>query len=91
MTTIEWFGEIISKANKSNSNIKIWKVNCLNSKRAIETQVKIRYQENEIDYLIILKETKNTYYFITAYPVFEHRQKTELDKEYRAKSSTIIK
>lgn len=91
MATIEWFGEIISKANKSDSNVKIWKVNCLNSKRVIETQVKIRYQESEIDYLIILKETENTHYFITAYPVFEHRQKIELDKEYRAKSSIIIK
>lgn len=91
MATIEWFGKIISEANNSNTNIKIWKTDCLNSKRVIETQVKIRYQKNEIDYLIILKETETTYYFITAYPVFEHRQKLALDKEYRSKNSTIIK
>ena len=91
MSTIEWFGNVISEANKDNSNAKIWKINCLNSKRVIETQVKIRYQEDKIDYLIILKETENTYYFITAYPVFEHKQKIELDKEYKSKNSIIIK
>jgi len=57
MATIEWFEKIISGANNDNSKVKIWKVNCLSSKRTIETQIKIRYQENEIDYLIILKET----------------------------------
>lgn len=91
MATIEWFSEIITKANSNNSNAKVWKVNCLNSRRVMETQVKIRYQEKEIDYLIILRETEKTHYFISAYPVFEHKQKIELDKEYSAKSSIIIK
>lgn len=91
MATIEWFGEIISKANTENSNVKIWKVEHLNSKRNIENQIKIRYQKNEIDYVIILKETDNTYYFISAYPVFEYKQRNALDKEYKSKNSVKIK
>lgn len=91
MATIEWFGEIITKVNSNNPNVKVWKINCINSRRVIEKKIKIRYQEKEIDYLIILKETEKTYFFITAYPVFEYRQKVELDKEYGAKSSIIIR
>jgi hypothetical protein len=91
MATIEWFSEIIEKTNNNDSNIKVWKTIALSSKREIETNIKIRYQYEKIDYLIILKETENTYYFITAYPVFEYKQKKALDKEYSSKNSEIIK
>ena len=44
-----------------------------------------------VDYLIILKETDKCYFFITAFPVSEHREKSILDQEYSAKSSEKIK
>lgn len=91
MATIEWFAEVINKANRNDSSIKIWKTIDLNNKRVLETNVKIRYQEDKIDYLIILKETENTYYFVTAYPVFEHKQKKTLDREYNSKKSETKK
>lgn len=91
MATIEWFSEVIKKTNNNDSNIKVWKTTVLSSKREIEKNIKIRYQYEKIDYLIILKETENTYYFITAYPVFEYKQKKALDKEYSSKNSEIIK
>lgn len=91
MATIEWFSEVIEKTNNKDSNIKVWKTTDLSSKREIETNIKIRYQYEKIDYLIMLKETENTYYFITAYPVFEYKQKKALDKEYNSKNSKKIK
>lgn len=91
MSTIEWFRIIIEKINNNEPNIKAWQVNTINSKRTIEKQLKIRFQENEIDYLIILKDVEDKYYFITSYPVFEYKQKKELDKEYKSKDSIKIK
>ena len=91
MSTIEWFRIIIEKINNNEPNVKAWQVNTLNSKRTIEKQLKIRFQEKEIDYLIILKDVGDKYYFITSYPVFEHKQKKELDKEYKSKDSLKIK
>ena len=91
MSTIEWFRIIIEKINNNEPNVKAWQVNTLNSKRTIEKQLKIRFQEKEIDYLIILKDVGDKYYFITSYPVFEHKQKKELDKEYKSKDSIKIK
>lgn len=93
MSTIEMFKIVIDKANNygNEDNIKIWKVVDYTSRRTPETNLKIRFQQGMVDYLIILKETDKCYFFITAFSVFEHREKSILDQEYSAKSSEKIK
>ena len=72
------------------NGIQIWKVEDYSSRRTKEIHLKIRYQKENIDYLIILNEKSEEYFFITAYPIFEQREKNDLDKEYNDKSSIKI-
>lgn len=90
MSSIALFHQVIAKANTMDSAIKIWKVENYTSRRIKEINLKIRYQKNEFDYLIILNEKEKEYFFITAYPVFEHREKNDLTKEYTSKNAIKI-
>lgn len=69
----------------------VWKTEDYSTKRQRNELIKIRFQENEVDYLIILKENGDIYYFVTAYLVFEQREKNDLDKEYNSRDSKKIK
>lgn len=91
MSSIDFFRMVIDKANNKEDGIRIWKVEEYSSRRTKEINLKIRYKNDNIDYLIILNEKEKEYFFITAYPVFEQREKNDLDKEYNAKSSLKIK
>lgn len=93
MSTIEMFKIVIDKANdyENEDKIKIRKVVDYISRRTPETNLKIRFQQGMVDYLIILKETDKCYFLITAYPVFEHKEKNNLEEEYNSKSCVKIK
>lgn len=91
MSSIEMFRSIIDKADILDGDVKIWQVENFSSRRQKEINLKIRYKKDEIDYLIILNEKQEEYFFITAYPVFEQREKSDLDKEYNSKNSKKIK
>lgn len=90
MSSIDLFHEVISKANNMDDNIKIWKMEDY-SQRTKAIILKMRYTEGKIDYLIILNEKEKEYFFVTAYPIFEQREKIDLDKEYQAKNTIKIK
>lgn len=91
MSSLELFRIVIDKANNMDEGIKIWKVEEYSSRRTKEINLKIRYQKGEFDYLIILNEKQEEFFFITAYPVFEHREKNDLNKDYNSKNSIKIK
>jgi hypothetical protein len=91
MSSIDIFHQVIDKANNMEDDIQIWKVENYSARRTKEINLKIRYQKGNIDYLIILNEKGEEYFFITAYPVFEHREKNDLTKEYNSKNSIKIK
>lgn len=91
MKSVKFFKITIERANELGLNVKIWKLEKCSNRRQKENILKIRFQENEIDYLIILKEKENIYYFITAYLVFEQREKNDLDKEYNSRDLKKIK
>lgn len=91
MSSIDIFHQVINKANAMEDDIQIWKVENYSSRRTKEINLKIRYQKDNIDYLIILNEKSEEYFFITAYPIFEQREKNDLNKEYNSKSSIKIK
>ena len=91
MSSIDLFRSVIDKANTMEEGIRIWQVEEYSSRRTKEINLKIRYKKDDIDYLIILNEKENEYFFITAYPVFEQREKNDLDKDYNSKNSIIIK
>lgn len=90
MSSIDVFKQVIDKANAMKDGLQIWKVEDYSSRRTKEINLKIRYQKDDIDYLIILNEKSEEYFFITAYPIFEQREKNDLNKEYNSKSSTKI-
>ena len=87
MSSIDIFRDVIDKANTMDDGVNIWKVENYSPRRTKEINLKIRYRNDDIDYLIILNEKKDEYFFITAYPVFEQREKNDLDKDYNSKSS----
>jgi len=90
MSSIDIFKQVIDKANAMEDGLQIWKVEDYSSRRTKEINLKIRYQKDDIDYLIILNEKSEEYFFITAYPIFEQREKNDLNKEYNSKRSTKI-
>lgn len=91
MSSIDLFRNVIDKANTMDDGISIWQVENYSARRTKEINLKIRYKKDDIDYLIILNEKESEYFFITAYLVFEQREKNDLDKEYNSKSSIKIK
>lgn len=76
---ISLFNKVIELANNGDDHIKIWK-----EKKDSKEYELIRYQEEENDYLIVLRYVKNKDYYrlTTAYPVFFESKKEELDKKY---------
>ena len=81
LSSIHIIPEIINLCNNDCKNIKLWILKEI-SKGQLEEYVKIRYQFEDIDYLLIFKNSTNFLYFITAYPVFEYREKKDLDLEF---------
>lgn len=85
---IHWIPEIIRLANSNHNCIKSWATSerSRNGKSIIKKRY-IRYEEESVDYVIILQEvwkykTFSHYKFITAFPVFLKRNKIQFEQEY---------
>ena len=70
---INWILDIINLANKKDQRIKIWKK---------DKKLHLRYNNADIDYVVIFFETKETYRLISAFPVFYINKKQIFDKDY---------
>jgi hypothetical protein len=77
---VGWIREVIDLFNANDSRVKYWeKVNSAKRKRLY-----IRYQEEEIDYLIVLEDkSEKRVQLITAFPVFFVSAKRDYDKDYK--------
>ena len=87
MARIHWIPEIIVLANKNDFRVKIWTQKQRNRKRKIIENTFLRFQENAIDYVIILAPSKKNgrvshYILKTAFPVFFKRTKKQYDQMY---------
>lgn len=77
---VGWIKEIIEMYNENDVRVKYWeKINSNKKKR-----VYLRYQEEEIDYLIVLeKKSEKRVQLITAYPIFFVSAKKDYEKDYQ--------
>lgn len=77
---------IISLANQKNEHITMWSEEVSTDDLKIIRKVYIRYQDDILDYLIVLVDGeiigKNNYKFVTAYPVVHNGTKKRLDISY---------
>lgn len=97
MARIHWIPEIINLANLNSENVKVWeekKGNAKNKKKVTKTF--IRYQNDIVDYIIILKNRNKegklvNYVFETAFPVFFTRTKEQYNISYNNSMETIKK
>ena len=77
---VNWIRPVLEMYNKKDARVKYWeKVHT--GKR---NRIYLRYQEEEIDYLVILEDiSENKVRFITAYPIFFLNAKREYEKDYQ--------
>lgn len=77
---VGWIKEIIEMYNEKDVRVKYWeKINSNKKKRLY-----LRYQEEEIDYLIVLeKKSEKRVQLITAYPVFFVSAKKDYENDYQ--------
>jgi hypothetical protein len=77
---VGWIREVIELYNANDSRVKYWeKVNSAKRKRLY-----IRYQEEEIDYLVVLEDkSEKRVQLITAYPVFFVSAKRDYDADFQ--------
>ncbi len=78
---VHWVNEIILMANEEHPDIKWWKKP---EKLSGRDNLYIRYQHEEIDYLVIFAVKPHKYELITGYPIFYINSKAEYDKDYAA-------
>jgi len=80
---ILWVDEIIRLANEKSEFIKIWEVT---DRRSNKQKIKIRFQNETVDYIIILsKLRKDAYKLITAFPIVYKRSKQRYNKQFNEK------
>lgn len=79
---IHWIREIIDLANKRDPHITEWDVVEIDHERGKYNKRFIRYHYGIDDYVIILREDKKQYIFITAFPVVSKARKKEYDRQY---------
>ena len=70
---INWISNIIAFANQGSNYIEKWVKN---------NRLYIRYQHNEIDYIVVLANKKKNYFFVSAYPVFYIKSKKNYSNDY---------
>lgn len=71
---INWISSIISIADKGSNCIEKWIKN---------NRLYIRFQQNEIDYVILLDDKKANYFFVSAFPVFYINSKKKYSADYK--------
>lgn len=78
---IIWIDEIIKLASEESKLVKVWEVYV---RKTGKTKIKLRFQSDTVDYIIILiKNLKtNSYKLITAFPVVYKASKRKFDKQY---------
>jgi ribosomal protein L44E len=85
---IHWIPEIIRLANQKDKNIKTWTKPERDKKGNLVKKHYIRYEEESVDYLIILKEewrsgSLSHYKFNTAFPVFLKGNKRQYERDFK--------
>ena len=83
LARIHWIKQVIDLANEGNSNITEWDEYDKDSRGQRTVKRLIRYHCGMDDYVVILLERKNDYYFYTAYPVLTKTKKATYDRKYR--------
>lgn len=78
---VNWIKPVIEMYNNNDSRVKYWeKVHTMNKKNRIY----LRYQEEEIDYLVVLEDKSDKRVrFITAYPIFFLSAKKDYESDYQ--------
>lgn len=72
-TRINWICKVIEFANDGYNNIEKW---------IRDNRIYIRFQQNEIDYILIFDIRKSYYYFVSAFPVFYINSKRNYCNDY---------
>lgn len=80
--------EVINLANDNDIDIQEWSEVEMDKKRNKVYKSFIRYKHRKDDFIIILKEERQSgqvknYRFITAFPLFSKENKEEYDKKYK--------
>lgn len=73
-TRINWIADIINLANIGDNSIKKW-IN--------DNKLHIRFQHEDVDYVLIFEIHSNKYQLITAFPVFYINKKEQFDNDYK--------
>lgn len=73
MLRIQWVMDIVKLADKKDENTKVW---------IKDDKLHIRYQHEDVDYVVILLNAKNRYQLISAFPVFYINKKKQFDNDY---------
>lgn len=76
---IHWIIEIISLANISDSDVKVWKKPGTSKE---SDKLYLRYNNDGADFVIVFSVEKRFYRLISAFPVFYLSEKETFDKEY---------
>ena len=76
---VNWIKPIVEMYNNDDSRVKYWEKKHRTNKRV---RYFLRYQEDEIDYLVVFEESGENVRLITAYPIFFLSMKEDCDKAY---------
>lgn len=84
---VNWIKPVLEMYNHNDSRVKYWeKVHSKNKKNRIY----LRYQDEEIDYLIVLEDISDKRVrFITAYPIFFLNAKRDYENDYQIYRKSI--
>lgn len=70
---INWINDIIVLANKKDERVKVW---------IKDDKLHLRFQYEDIDYVVILAVNSRNYQLISAFPVFYINKKEVFDTDY---------
>jgi hypothetical protein len=76
---MHWINNIINLANQKDSTIKYLETY---NKAQGRTEVKIRFEDTNCDYLLILEKKKSKFSLISAYPLILKGHRKRFEKEY---------
>ncbi len=77
---MSWIKPVIEMYNAGDARVKYWEKAHSNKKNRLY----LRYQEEEIDFLIVLEEkSEQRVVFITAYPIFYLSAKKDYEMDYQ--------
>lgn len=77
---VNWIKPVIEMYNNDDERVKYWEKMHSNKKNRLY----LRYQEEEIDYLVVLEEkSEKRVVFITAYPIFFLSAKRDYEADYQ--------